>query len=365
MAGPYANLRLADLGARVIKIERPIVGDRARRTVTKSMKADDDSILFHTVNRNKESFEANLENAEDLDTVKKLCNKVDVITHCFHRETIERLGLDYQTLSKLNPGVIYAEISGYGSDGPWQDKPNQDLFVQSLSGLTWLTGNQDDHPTPFGAAVADMVTGSNLVHAILSALIRKRRTGKGAKVEVSLMESIIDFQFEGLTTYLNIDNSAPQRSKIANAHAYLGAPYGIYTTSDNYIAVAMGDITVLADALGMQQLKQYAKNNRYYLERDQVKQLIADQLKSNTTEYWLRALRQRQYWCSEVLNYNQLVETEGYKAIDMEMTTSREDGVQLVTTRCPIRLNGHKIKSTRAAPILGSANESVLKEFEL
>lgn len=127
----------------------------------------------------------------------------------------------------------------------------------------------------------------------------------------------------------------------------------------------MGDITVLADALGMEQLKQYGTDNRYYVERDLVKQLIATQLKTNTTEYWLQALRQYEYWCSEVLTYHQLVETEGYKAIDMEMTISRGEDIQLVTTRCPIRLNGHKIESTRAAPTLGSANEAVLKEFGL
>lgn len=313
MAGSYAGLRLADLGARVIKIERPIIGGQTRRAQTLNTNAGDDSVLFHTVNRNKESFEANLNNAHDLELVKKLISKVDVITHSFRFETMERLGLNYPTVSELNPRLIYAQISGYGSHGPWLDKPSQDLIAQSLSGITWLTGNQDDHPIPFGAAVVDMVTGSNLVHAILSALIRKRRTGKGAKIEVSLMESIIDFQFEGLTTYLNVDSSAPERSKIANAHAYLGAPYGIYATADSFIAVAMGDITVLADALGMEQLKQYGSDNRYYVERDLVKQLIATQLKTNTTEHWLQALRKHQYWCSEVLTYRQLVETEATK----------------------------------------------------
>jgi crotonobetainyl-CoA:carnitine CoA-transferase CaiB-like acyl-CoA transferase len=369
MAGPYAGLRLADLGARVIKIERPVYGDACRQLVTKNMKAGDDSVLFHTVNRNKESFQANLKDPNDIELIKKLLPQVDVITHNFRPGIMQRLGLDYETVRVINPKLIYAEVSGYGDKGPWKSKPGQDLLAQSMSGLTWLSGNGSDDPIPFGAAVADMVCGSNLAQAIMAALLRRRKTGQGAKVEVSLMESILDFQFEGLTAYLNADSNPhstlPKRSDVANAHAYLGAPYGIYATKDSYIAIAMGSIETLSELLELPELLSFADNNRYYVERNAAKTLIAEHLITQTTDHWLRKLEAQEYWCSNVLTYNQLVETEGYKALEMEMTITRNEDISLLTTRCPIRLNGNKIYHPNAAPILGQDTASISKEFSL
>ena len=369
MAGPYAGLRLADLGARVIKIERPIFGDACRSLVTKNMKAGDDSVLFHTVNRNKESFQANLKDPDDVEVIKRLLPQVDVITHNFRPGIMERLGLDFDTVSQINPQLIYAQISGYGDSGPWKRKPGQDLLAQSMSGLTWLSGNKDDDPIPFGAAVADMVCGSNMVQAILAALLRRRKTGQGAKVDVSLMESILDFQFEGLTAYLNDDsnpsNELPTRSETASAHAYLGAPYGIYPTQNGYIALAMGSIETLSNLLGLNELADYSSNNRYYLDRDSAKSIIAKHLATQTTEHWIAKLEAGEYWCSDVLTYNQLVETDGYKSLEMEMTITRQDEISLVTTRCPIRLNGNKIYHPKAAPILGDHTTNIKQEFNL
>ena len=242
LSGPYAGLRLADLGARVIKIERPGQGDLCRNVYISDTDLDGDSTLFHAINRNKESFAANLKDPNDLAKVKKLISKADIITQNFRPGVIERIGLDYESVKKINPKIVYGSISGYGSEGPWEKLPGQDLLAQSRSGLVWLNGNGGDAPTPMGLAVADMLAGHNLVEGILAAIIKSLKMNKGSHVETSLIEALLDFQFEVLTTYFSDGNRKPVRSSYNNAHAYLSAPYGIYKTKDGFLAIAMTPI---------------------------------------------------------------------------------------------------------------------------
>ena len=242
LSGPSATLRLADLGARVIKIERPGSGDLCRNLYISNLELDGDSSLFHSINRNKESFVADLKDEHGRSSVVDLIRRADVVVHNFRPGVIEKLSLDYESVAAINPGVVYGEISGYGDKGPWRGKPGQDLLVQSLSGLLWLSSDADAPPTPFGVAIADLYAGAHLVQGILACLVRRGISGKGGKVQVSLLESILDFQFELISTYLNDGHKDPQRSTVNNAHAYLGAPYGVYRTSDGYISLAMGSI---------------------------------------------------------------------------------------------------------------------------
>ncbi|WP_049720997.1 CaiB/BaiF CoA transferase family protein [Gilvimarinus polysaccharolyticus] len=364
LAGPYAGLRLADLGARVIKIERPGKGDACRQLATKNLWADGDSVLFHTINRNKESFSADLKNPADVVTVKKLIAQADIVTHNFRPGIMQRLGLDYESVKTLNPSLIYGEVSGYGDTGPWKDKPGQDLLAQSVSGLTWVTGNGDQPPTPFGIAVADMLCGTHLAQGLLAAMVRKKRFGLGGKVNVSLLESILDFQFEGLTAYLNSDNELPQRSQVANAHPYVGAPYGIYTTANGHIAISMGNLKTLCDAIGLQGLEDFYGVDAQYFERDKIKAALQKHLKNRTSGEWLQMLEQGSYWCSEVLDYEALTQHEAYQVLRMEQNLQRGDA-SLTTTRCPIRYNGARLYSSKAAPRVGADNEKIAQEFSL
>ena len=248
LSGPSAGLRLADLGARVIKIERPNGGDAGRKLAIKNLWAGDDSLLFHTINRNKESFTADLKDPSDLLIVKKLIEKADVLTHNFRPGIMEKVGLDYAQVATINPRLVYAEISGYGKEGPWKNKPGQDLLLQSVTGLAYTTGNAEDAPVPFGLSIADALCGAQLVQGILASLIRRQKTNKGTLVSISLMESLLDFQFELLTTYYNSKLDI-KRSQVSNGNPMLGAPYGIYQTADGYIAIAMMDIAVLGNAM--------------------------------------------------------------------------------------------------------------------
>ncbi|MEO8403168.1 MAG: CaiB/BaiF CoA-transferase family protein [Chitinophagaceae bacterium] len=186
LSGPSAGLRLADLGARVIKIERPGTGDAGRKLAIKNLWVDDSSLLFHTINRNKESYTANLKDEADIEDIKKILEKADVVIHNFRPGVMQKMGLDYDCVMEINPRIIYAEISGYGKEGPWKNKPGQDLLLQSMTGLAYTTGNGNNGPVPFGIAIADILCGAQLVQGILGGLIRRQKTGKGAFIETAV-----------------------------------------------------------------------------------------------------------------------------------------------------------------------------------
>jgi crotonobetainyl-CoA:carnitine CoA-transferase CaiB-like acyl-CoA transferase len=364
LAGPYAGVRLADLGARVIKVERRGTGDAARQLATKNIYVDGDSLVFHTMNRNKASYAADLKDPGDLEDVKALVERADVLTHNFRPGVMERIGLDHASVRELNPRLVYGVVTGYGTEGPWRDKPGQDLLAQSLSGLTWLSGNADGPPVPFGLATADMLAGTHLVQGLLAGLVQRARTGRGCLVEVSLLESTLDFQFEVLTTHLNDGGRLPQRAAHGNAHAYLGAPYGIYQTADGHIALAMGSLTELGDLIGLDALADFDhRPGDAFERRDEAMAVIAAHLRTAPTATWLAILEPAGFWCADVYDYATLVAHQGYAALGMEQEVSRPNGASVRTLRCPIRIDGQRLYSDVAAPVLGSSNEEVRQEF--
>ena len=363
LSGPYAGLRLADLGARVIKIERPEVGDLCRNLYISDTDLEGDSTLFHAINRNKESFAANLKDAKDIELVKKLIEKADIITQNFRPGVIERIGLDYKNVKKINPKIVYGTISGYGSDGPWSSLPGQDLLAQSRTGLVWLNGNGGEAPTPMGLAVADMLAGHTLVEGILAAVIKRFRTDNGSHVETSLVEALLDFQFEVLTTYFNDGNRKPQRSSYNNAHAYLSAPYGLYKTSKGYLALAMTPLPQLGELLDLNSIKDLHDQKEWFTKRDEIKKDIGDWIEKQTTEHWLSILEPADIWCAKVLDWDTMVKHEGFKILDMVQRIKRDDGLDIETLRCPIKIDGEIFKSSKAAPKIGNDNNSIMKEF--
>ena len=365
LSGPYAGLRLSDLGARVIKIERPEVGDLCRTLYISDTDLEGDSTLFHAINRNKESFSANLKDTKDLELVKKLIAKADIITQNFRPGVIERIGLDYENVKKINPQIVYGSISGYGSDGPWKDLPGQDLLAQSRTGLVWLNGNGGEAPTPMGLAVADMLAGHSLVEGILAGVIKRFRTNKGCHIETSLAEALLDFQFEVLTTYFNDGNRKPVRSKYNNAHAYLSAPYGIYQTRDGYVAIAMTPLPKLGELIDLEFLKNLHDQKIWFTERDEIKKKIGDWTVNQSTQEILNILEPADIWCSEVLDWESMLKHEGFKILDMTQRIKSLDGLDIKTLRCPIRVDGEIFKSDLAAPKVGQDNEKIIKEMEL
>jgi crotonobetainyl-CoA:carnitine CoA-transferase CaiB-like acyl-CoA transferase len=363
LSGPSAALRLADLGARVIKVERPGGGDICRSLYLTDTEIGGDSTLFHAINRSKESIALDLKLAADQAVLGQLLKKADVLIQNFRPGVAERMGLSWQEVHALNPRVVYGSISGYGEAGPWAGLPGQDLLAQSFSGVTWLNGHEGDGPVPLGLSVADMLAGHVLTEGILAALVRRGIDGQGALVQTSLLEALIDLQFELLTTHLNDGHRLPRRADFRNANAYLAAPYGIYPTRDGYLALAMMPLEQLAMALPLPQLLAYSKEDPF-TRRDEIKRVIAAALGQQDTAHWLARLQPEDIWCAEVLDWPRLLAEEGFRRLDMLQTVGRDDGTLVHTTRSPLRVNGLRPQSRRAAPRVGEHGDAIRREFE-
>jgi CoA:oxalate CoA-transferase len=365
LAGPSAALRLADFGARVVKIERPGSGELGRQLYISNLALDGDSTLFHSINRNKESFAADLKQADDLAAVRALVARADVLIQNFRPGVMTRIGLDEGSARALNPRLVYGSVTGYGDRGPWRDKPGQDLLAQSLSGLTWLSGDAAQGPVPMGLAVADMLAGAHLAQGLLACLVRRGVTGEGGLVEVSLLESVLDLQFEVLTTHLNDGGLLPERSKVNNAHAYLAAPYGVYATADGHLALAMAPIPRLGELIGCETLLAYDDPGSWFTERDAIKAILAAHLTGKTTAEWLAILEPADVWCADVLSWPRLMAHGGFRALGMTQRVARANGAALETTRCPIRIDGGVLASPRGAPRVGEDTAAILEELGL
>lgn len=363
MAGPTAGLRLADLGARVVKIERPVKGEGGRQIAIKNIFVDDSSLVFHTINRNKESYAADLKNEQDLADIKALIQKADVITHNFRPGVMEKIGLDYESVKALNPKIIYATVTGYGNKGPWAKKPGQDLLVQSMSGLSWLSGSEGDGPVPFGLAVIDMYCATHLTQGILAALLKRSRTEEGVLVEVSLLESALDMQFEVLTTYFNDGGKLPKRSAVrGGGHAYLSAPYGLYQTVNGYLALAMGDLQKIAAVIGLPE-EHYHDQSTWFSQRDTIMQELGQALREKTTQEWVALLETAGIWCGSVHDYHAFLQEENFVQTGMLQEIALHDGTALRTTRSVYGIDGHYLYADKPAPKVGEDNEKIMEDY--
>ena len=365
LSGSLATLRLADMGARVIKIERPGRGDLGRAIYLSDTDVHGENTLFHAINRNKESYATDLKNPRDLDKLRQLMTRADVMVQNFRPGVMERLGFGYEKVSQINRRLVYGIVSGYGNAEAWRDRPGQDLLAQARSGIMWLSGEEGDPPTPMSLAIADMLAGHNLCEGILAALVRRSVTGRGGLVETSLIEALLDFQFEVITTHLNDGRRPPRRSAYRNAHAYLAAPYGVYDTQNGYLALAMTHLPTLGKLLDLPALQEMSDPADGFRRRDEIKRIIAQRLKERTTEQWLEILNAADIWCAEVLDWPELFASQAFEQLAMIQTLKDERGIEILTTRLPIRLDGSLLTSERLAPRVGQHTETIQREFGL
>lgn len=362
LAGPVAAMRLADLGARVIKIERPGSGDIGRTLAFAGRVIDGDTVSFHAMNRNKESITADLKVASDLAYVTELVARADVVIQNFRPGVMERIGLDYESVKAINPSIVYASATGYGSEGPWRDRPGQDLLAQSISGLPWLSGSKADGPVPVGLSIADHLLSCHIAQGVTALLVRRFRTGEGGLVETSLLESMLDLQFELLSTKLNDDSIAVERHGEHSAHAFLAAPYGTYPTSDGHLALAMNPIPKLGALLELPVLEAMIDPKDAWDRQEEIEAVLAARFALGTTQSWLDILDAADVWCAPVLTLDELLRSDGFAAIRMTQEVTRR-GTTISTTRSPLRIDGQVLTSDKAAPTLGEDDEKVRAEF--
>lgn len=360
LSGPFAGLKLSDLGARVIKIERPGAGDPCRGLAISAPVAGENT-LFHAINRGKESFAADLRNPADRARLTALVAQADVLIQNFRPGVIDRQGFGHDAARALNPRLVHASVSGYG-DTDWRDLPGQDLLAQARSGLVWLTGSRDDPPVPMGLAVADMLAGEVLAQGILAALFGRERTGEGAQVETSLLEVLLSFQFEVLTTHLNDGGRPPVRAAAGGAHPYVGAPYGLYRTADGWLALAMTpSLARLGDLLGID-LAPYEGEG--LAQRDAIRAAIAAATPSRTTAAWLSRLQPADIWCAEVMDWTALRRHPVWSQLGMERRFAG-GAFSFAGLAGPLRLNGTRPAPARAAPALGADTLAIVSALGL
>ncbi|KTS55556.1 acyl-CoA transferase [Microbacterium testaceum] len=362
LAGPVAALRLADLGARVVKIERPGVGDIGRTLAFAGRSIDGDTVSFHAMNRNKESVAADLKNPDDLEDVRRLVARADVMIQNFRPGVMERIGLDYASVKEINPSIVYASASGYGDEGPWRDRPGQDLLAQAISGLPWLSGSREDGPVPLGLSIADHLLSCHIAQGVTALLVRRFRTGQGGLVQSSLLEAVLDLQFELLSTKLNDDTIQVRRHGEHSAHAFLAAPYGTYPTLDGYLALAMNPIPELGRLLDLPELAVLTDPRDAWDRQEEIEALLAARFATGSTAHWLRILDAADVWCAPVLTLDELLASDGFAAIDMTQEVERR-GTRIATTRSPLRIDGQVLRSEKAAPLLGEDGARIRAEF--
>jgi len=311
MAGPLATSRMGDLGADVIKIESPL-GDFSRQWPLNGYRHGDDSSAFLMLNRNKRAIVLDLKREEGRQILYNLVATADILVQNFRPGVERRLGIDFETLNAINPGLVYVSISGYGDSGPMVARPGQDLLVQSFSGLTFNAGTNDGLPHPSPVYLVDACASHVAAQAAMAGYIERRRTGKGRHFKVSLLAAALEIQIQEVSTYLTSGRAA-DRSAHPFASTWMEAPYGIYRTSDGFIAIAHAKLPTLAELFGDPRLQEAADNAPSHDDRaarlayrDRIGRLVAENFARRTTQDWIDALTPHDIWVGPVLDYEGL-----------------------------------------------------------
>lgn len=361
LMGPVGVQFLADLGADVIAVEPP-GGAFQRKWGGADKQVDGQTMLLLTGNRNKRSLTLDLKKPEAVAIARKLIATTDVITENFRPGVLDKLGLGYEDAKKIKPDIIYAAASGYGADGPYVNRPGQDLLIQALSGLATITGSREHGPRAVGVSAIDHHGAALFAAGILAALVRKERTGQGCRVDVSLLSAALDLQMESFTCYLNGQRPDDVRQPGAIAGWYYGAPYGIYATRDGYLAISLGSLDVLADALELP-ADQRVPDGEAYRRRDEAAAAIAANLAKRTTSECLALLGARGIWHAAVNDYADVV-------ADPQVVHNKSFQVVKGATGSPITLVSHPVRYDGEVPEvhlppqkLGAQTEEILEEL--
>jgi crotonobetainyl-CoA:carnitine CoA-transferase CaiB-like acyl-CoA transferase len=361
LAGPLCSMRLGDLGADVIKVEPPTGGEFNRTHGFDDVQVGGDMTTFLAVNRNKRSFAVDLKSPDGLAAFLDLVRTADVLVQNFRHGTAERLGVGYAQLAAVNPRLVYCSISGYGSSGPYRDRPGQDLVLQGYSGSMFSVGAEGDAPVPGALWAADVMTGYTAAIGILAALASRTSTGAGQHVEVDMFSVVLDAQVQELVTYLNAGR-APRRLQEPTAHGSIPAPYGVYRTADGWMTLAMSPLPALGEVLDDEWLRTLGHYNDGHVHRDEVYRHIRGRFTGRSTADWVERCDQHGVWAGPVHDYPALVDDPHVRATGM-ITEQPHPGLGSVrTTRIPVQLSGTPASIRRGAPPLGADTADILRE---
>ncbi len=364
LLGPAAAQYLADMGADVIKIEEPVRGPHERRWSGAESFVNGVSTFFLLAHRNVRSVGIDLKSPDGRRLAARLCKDADVVLANFRPGVMERLGLSYDDLSQENPGLIYAEASGYGTDSPYRDLPGQDLLLQATAGLAAATGPRDGPPIAAGSAVVDQHAASLLAMGILGALHGRMRTGHGQRLEVTMVEAALDLQAEPLLYHLN--GAVVERPDVPLASSFHEAPYGFYQVSDGYVALSLSPIRLISDVLGSpEELEPYLDPAVALTSREEIYRALSPLLTHFSRSELIELFRSRGVWCAPVNDYEALVEDPVIGYLDPIQTIDHPEAGRVRLLKHPIRFSESPTNVRRTPPRLGQDTQQVLAEAGL
>jgi len=374
LAGPWAGQLLADLGAEVIKIERPKVGDDTRHwgpPYLKDTAGNDtvDAAYFFSANRGKRSLTVDITQPEGQAIIRELAAKVDVLIENYKVGGLAKYGLDYSSLEKINPKLVYCSITGFGQTGPYAHRPGYDFLIQGMGGLMSVTGEPDgEHgggPTKVGVAVTDIFTGLYAANAIQGALLERHTSGQGQYIDLALLDVQAAVMANQASNYL-IGGKIPGR--LGNAHPNI-VPYQAFATIDSHIIVAVGNdqqFQRFCDVVGQPEWiddPRYANNTARVNNRETLCGHIAQHLKQQTSQYWLSNLEANSVPCGPINTIDQVFDDPQLKSRNMVLTMQdrRAGEIQLVAN--PINYSRSQIEYDLAPPQLGNQTIEILEEY--
>lgn len=370
LAGPWASQMLADLGAEVIKIERPGQGDDTRAwgppyMLNESGESTGESAYFHGVNRGKQSVCIDMSSQRGRKLIIQLVARSDVLIENFKVGGLKKYGLDYPSLKAINPKLIYCSITGFGQTGPYSDRAGYDFMIQAMGGLMSVTGEPDGQPMKVGVALSDVMTGLYAANAIQSALIHQLRCGEGQYIDLALLDVQVATLANQAMNYLA---SGINPKRMGNAHPNI-VPYQAFQTADGHLILAVGNdaqFVRFCDLAGCSELatdERFANNSSRVENRELLIPRLTSVLKTRSTEWWLEQLNQRGIPCGPIANIDQVFDNPQVQHRGMRLELDHPTAGRVPGVANPINLSASPVAYDKAPPLLGQHTEQVLSEL--
>ncbi len=360
LAGPYATMMLGDMGAEVIKIERPGIGDDTRQWGPPFVKGE--STYFMSINRNKKSVTLNLKHPDGKAVLAELIQKSDVVAENFRFGTAEKLGFGYEDVRRINPRAVYVSVSGFGHTGPLRDRPGYDVVLQGEGGVMSLTGAPDGPPTKVGVPIADIVAGMVTAYGVVTALYAREHTGSGQKVDIGMLDCQVALLMYQAGIYFATGESPP---RTGNAHASI-VPYGTFPCADGYINVAVGNEPLwvrFCGVIGRPELAHdpdYETNAKRVENYNALKPILDETLAADTREGWLDKLRAEGIPCGPINDLAQVLTHPQTLAREMVVEVDHRVAGKTPLTGSPVKLSQTPGGVRLPPPVLGEHTEEVL-----
>ncbi|TCR72254.1 CoA transferase [Rhizobium sp. BK376] len=360
MAGPFAAQRLGDLGADVVKVE-PVTGEWQRHVAAGGAEGNKVNVSFLSLNRNKRSLAIDLKSPDGKQVLLDLVKTADVFLQNYRPGVAKRLGVDYESLSAINPRLVYVSMSGYGEDGPYVNRPGQDLVLQGMSGAMLSAGREGEAPTAAGQYLVDAITAYTAFEGALAALFHRERTDEGQLVQVNMLDAITTIQMQELSVF-TVGHKPQKRSAEPHAHVYIRSPYGAFSTSDGFIIVAFPKLKTLGEVIGEDSFLTMVDEIDTWGRRDEIFAKTRERLKTKTSAEWLELMRAADIWCGPVYGYADLVEDEQIKHNGTFVEYQHPTEGLVKTPGFPIRFSKTPSTVERGAPITGQHTREILAE---